>query len=209
MLTTTRPYPHRRYRGSLDCFPQREACSGEGHPAQVPRRQGVGSKLKECILGAKTLGTTPSGGMLHPTSAGFSQYRRYFCLPGTTRFDGSPSQSRLLNSDDKWRSPDSASTPWQTAQLSRRMHRPLAMARPPWSHHKHSVLVPPHVHFLTFSWASVFFGCHTRNAMLSSGSPLAAAIHFVVSSFFDWTTKHLVARTAPGWFARAATTCQV
>ena len=63
--------------------------------------------------------------------------------------------------DAEANSPDSASTPWQTAQLPRRMHRPLAMARPPWLHHKHSVLVPPHVHFLTFSWASVFFGCST------------------------------------------------
>ena len=33
----------------------------------------------------------------------------------------------------KANSPDSASTPWQTAQLPRRMHRPLAMARPPWA----------------------------------------------------------------------------
>ena len=63
--------------------------------------------------------------------------------------------------DAEANSPDSASTPWQTAQLPRRMHRPLAMARPPWLHHKHSVLVPPHVYFLTFSWASVFFGCST------------------------------------------------
>ena len=49
---------------------------------------------------------------------------------------------------------------------------------------------------------------HTRSVMLSSGSLLNAVMHFVVSSFLDCTTKSLVSRTAPGWFARVVSTCK-
>ena len=70
-------------------------------------------------------------------------------------------------------------TLWQTAPLPRRVHRPLAMARPPWSPHKlsclrgrqvvvGSVLVLPRVHFFVgFCFRWLLDPCPKANAPTS------------------------------------------